>query len=95
MNIFFWGDLQVEFVPGETIAAAMLRSGVRDLTPDADPPAYGRVFCGIGACQACLVRQGLEAAFEACLTLASDGMRLTPVLPLAAAPASQGSDVNV
>jgi predicted molibdopterin-dependent oxidoreductase YjgC len=95
MITFSWCGRPVEFMRGETIAAALLRSGVRDLTPDGASPAPGRVFCGIGSCQSCLVRHDGRAAMEACLTLAVAGLRLTPVLPVAPHMASAGTQSDV
>jgi predicted molibdopterin-dependent oxidoreductase YjgC len=80
MSMFIWCGRPIEFRRGETIAAALLRSGVRDLTPANNVSARGRIFCGIGSCQSCLVRHDGAAAFEACLTLATEGLRLSPVL---------------
>ncbi len=95
MSTFSWCGRPVAFLRGETIAAALLRGGVRDLTPDDASPARGRVFCGIGACQSCLVRHDGGAAMEACLTLADEGLRLTPVPPVAPYVASDGTRSDV
>lgn len=74
---FYWIDRPVSFRPGETIAAALLRAGIADLGAGGGI-VPGRVFCGIGACQACVVAVAGEGAVEACLTPARPGMRLTP-----------------
>jgi 2Fe-2S iron-sulfur cluster binding domain len=95
MSTFSWCGRPVAFTRGETVAAALLRSGVRDLTPDGASPARGRVFCGIGSCQSCLVRHDGGAAMEACLTLAAAGLRLTPVLPVAPLMAPGGRQPDV
>lgn len=76
---FFWNGAPVAFRPGETIAAALLRAGIADLGQPHEAPA-GRVFCGIGACQGCVVAVAGAAPVEACLTLASEGL-LTGALP--------------
>ncbi|WP_332681646.1 2Fe-2S iron-sulfur cluster-binding protein [Bosea sp. (in: a-proteobacteria)] len=74
---FYWIDRPVSFRPGETIAAALLRAGIADLGPDRGA-ARARVFCGIGACQACVVAVAGEGPVEACLTPARAGLRLGP-----------------
>jgi hypothetical protein len=74
---FLWCGRAVAFRAGETVAAALRRAGVRDLGP-AGGPVRGRVFCGIGACQACLVAEDGGPAFEACLTPARAGLVLVP-----------------
>jgi len=72
---FLWNGAPVAFQPGETIAAALLRAGIADLGQPNDAPGR-RVFCGIGACQGCVVAVAGAAPVEACLTPASEGLRL-------------------
>lgn len=76
----FWCAEPVPFRAGETIAAALQRAGLTDLGP-AVAGLHGRYFCGIGTCQACLVSVNGASPVEACLTLAQDGMQLSPALP--------------
>lgn len=81
---FFWLGHPVVFRPGESFAAALQRGGVADLGP-AMGLLRGRYFCGIGACQACLVSVNGAAPVEACLTPARAGVQVT----LAAPPARE------
>lgn len=74
----FWQGRRVPFDEGQTLAAALLASGLRDLGGPAGRPA--RIFCGIGACQACAVTVEGLGVVEACLTPAVDGMRLGPAM---------------
>lgn len=68
---FTWRGRPISFRPGETIAAALTGAGISDLGQDG-AGGRQRYFCGIGACQNCLVRaDGLTV--EACLTPARDG----------------------
>lgn len=81
MNIarptFFWDDEPIPFEPFETIAAALDRAGVVALG-DAQASGVGRYFCGIGACQGCIVAvDGVR--MEACLTPARPGQRVLAV----------------
>lgn len=78
--VLFWLEQAVPFCQGETIAAALRRAGIDDLGV-ATGGMRGRYFCGIGACQACLVSVNGAAPVEACLTRAQAGMRLEPGLP--------------
>ena len=67
----------ISFRRGETIAAALQAAGI--LTYGLD--ALGnetRCFCGIGACQCCLVRVD-GVVREACITVALPGMSVEPV----------------
>lgn len=75
----YWDTVVVAFRPGETIAAALQRQGLTDLGPGVGG-LRGRYFCGVGTCQACLVSVNGDSPVEACLTLAQDGMRLSPAL---------------
>jgi aerobic-type carbon monoxide dehydrogenase small subunit (CoxS/CutS family) len=77
---FLWNGRAVRFQPGETVAAALRRAGVTAFGSAAGGQ-QGRYFCGIGACQGCLVSPAEGMPFEACLTLARPGMVLGPVLP--------------
>ncbi|PKO60530.1 MAG: ferredoxin [Betaproteobacteria bacterium HGW-Betaproteobacteria-18] len=81
-NTFFWLGHPVGFRSGETFAAALRRCGVNDLGP-AMGELRGRYFCGIGACQACLVSVNGAAPVEACLTPARAGVQVTMAAPLA------------
>lgn len=70
----FWRGQAVAFRTGDTLALALLRHGVLDLGP---APAGGhfKLLCGIGQCQACLVRHHGGGVREACLTPCADGER--------------------
>lgn len=80
-STFNWLGSTVPFKRGETLAAALRRAGIDDLGP-ASGGLRARYFCGIGACQACLVSVDGGAPVEACLTPARAGMRLSPAAPL-------------
>lgn len=76
--VFFWNGRPVSFRMGETVAAALTRAGIVAFSP-MTAVAGGRVFCGIGACQACVVAVEGAAPVEACLTPARPGLRLAPL----------------
>jgi aerobic-type carbon monoxide dehydrogenase small subunit (CoxS/CutS family) len=67
---FFWNGRPIAFRDGETIATALAAAGVKSLGRDAAGRPT-RWFCGIGACQNCLVRIDGRLV-EACLTPARD-----------------------
>lgn len=71
-----WGARPIPFLPGESVASALTRAGIRQFS--AGPAGIDRaVFCGIGQCQNCLVLiEGRSA--EACLTPCRDGLLVTP-----------------
>ena len=88
-NIFYWNLTAVAFRPGETIAAALRRSGVDDLGA-AFGGQQGRYFCGIGSCQSCLVSVDGAGPVESCLTPASSGMHLSAALSCSDLPDGNG-----
>ena len=70
-NTFLWAGEHIRFEPSDSIAAALDRAGIIDFGRGQGPCA-ARYFCGIGACQACVVSvDGVPA--EACLTPAVAG----------------------
>ena len=69
---FIWNGRDIPFREGESIAAALTAAGVLRLGQDATGSEL-RYFCGIGACQNCLVRID-NALREACLTPAQIGL---------------------
>ena len=73
---FFWEHRQVEFEPCDTVATALVRAGILDFGTRASG-CGARYFCGIGACQACVVSvDGIPT--EACLTPARAGQQVGP-----------------
>lgn len=77
---FLFDGVSVPCTGRETIAAALDRAGIRMLgTGQGD--CAGRYFCGIGACQACLVSVD-GACMEACLTPARSGLQVERIAPV-------------
>lgn len=74
-NTFIWQDREIPFVAGESIAAALTAAGILTFGPDMSGRET-RYFCGIGACQNCLVRVDGRVV-EACLTAAHTGLVVT------------------
>ncbi|WP_051341052.1 2Fe-2S iron-sulfur cluster-binding protein [Azospirillum halopraeferens] len=74
---FLWRGRPVPAVAGDTFAAALDRAGVRVLgrEPSGLPRRY---FCGIGACQGCVIRVD-GTLVEACLTPVRPGAVAEPV----------------
>lgn len=68
-HCFIWNGRTIPFREGETIAAALTMAGICHLGNDS-LGCEARYFCGIGACQNCLVRVD-GAVREACLTPAA------------------------
>lgn len=65
---FTWNGAEVPFAEGETLAAAILRAAGQQ-------PALA-YFCGIGACQSCVVLCDGRLV-EACVTLARAGIHVS------------------
>ncbi|MBB5041498.1 2Fe-2S iron-sulfur cluster-binding protein [Shinella fusca] len=76
-RFFDWNGSAIPFREGETIAAALTGAGILHLGDDS-VGSEARYFCGIGACQNCLVRVN-GAIREACLTRAVAGLSVACV----------------
>lgn len=66
----------VQAYPGETIAAALLATGLRTLRRTAKAGAPRGIFCGMGVCFDCVVVVDGRPHLRACLTEARPGMRV-------------------
>jgi aerobic-type carbon monoxide dehydrogenase small subunit (CoxS/CutS family) len=74
---FNWNGRSIPFREGETVATALTSAGILHLGHDA-LGNEARYFCGIGACQSCLVVvEGI--AREACLTPARADLAVTSI----------------
>ncbi len=83
-QVFYWRTIPISFIRGETYAAALLRGNVLDMGPAAGG-MRARYFCGIGACQSCLVSVNGQSPVEACLTTAKEQAQLMPSMEKAGA----------
>jgi aerobic-type carbon monoxide dehydrogenase small subunit (CoxS/CutS family) len=69
---FHWRGSPIQLRNGESIAAALAEAGIVSFGRDGNGREL-RYFCGIGACQSCLVK--VEGRLvEACLTPAMPGL---------------------
>jgi sarcosine oxidase subunit alpha len=59
---------------GETIAAALLSSGVRHLRVHEETGTPRGIYCNIGHCFECRVTVNQKPGIRACLTLVKEGM---------------------
>lgn len=74
-NTFFWQGRSIAFNAGESIAAALTAAGIINFGTDMTG-RDARYFCGIGACQGCLVLVN-DKCTESCLTPARPGLNVT------------------
>lgn len=74
---FDWMEQEISFREGESFAAALDAAGVRTFGSDT-VGNLSRYFCGIGACQSCLIRVD-GVIREACITPARTGAQVGPV----------------
>ncbi|RMH53110.1 MAG: (2Fe-2S)-binding protein, partial [Alphaproteobacteria bacterium] len=72
--------------PGQSLAAALIASGIRALRETGHGDCRG-VFCGIGVCQECLVEIDGRQGIRACMTPVRPGIavRRQPARPALAA----------
>ncbi|WP_454285817.1 2Fe-2S iron-sulfur cluster-binding protein [Rhizobium arsenicireducens] len=71
---FDWMGQSIPFRTGESVTAALEAAGILTFGPDALGQET-RYFCGIGACQCCLLRVD-GVVREACITPAKTGMHV-------------------
>ena len=71
---FYWNGHKVRIREGESLAYALLKQGHSGLGFSKTGRRYG-LFCGVGACQGCLVAVDGRGVVEACLTFPENGMR--------------------
>lgn len=77
---FLFDGEAIPFTANESVAMALDRAGIRNFGAGQGTSA-GRYFCGIGACQACIVSvDGIS--MEACLTPARTGLRVARIAPV-------------
>ncbi|QFZ83986.1 FAD-dependent oxidoreductase [Variovorax paradoxus] len=79
--IRFWYDGQpVDGLEGETVAAALAASHIRQMRHTRDGQRRG-LYCGMGACFDCLVTVDGVASQRACLTKVADGQQIRSAMP--------------
>lgn len=74
-NLIYWNGQPLPFQTGETVANALHNHGIFNFGTSATGQLH-TVFCGIGQCQSCLVRQQQHGEAEACLLICEPDMRL-------------------
>jgi sarcosine oxidase subunit alpha len=68
-----------EHVPayrGETVAAAMLASGIRTMRYTRREHEPRGLYCGMGVCFECVVRLEGAGPARSCITFVADGMKV-------------------
>lgn len=80
---FTFNETSYTAYDGETIAAALLASGVRSLRVHEEKGTPRGIYCNIGHCYECRVTVNGVPTVRACMTLVQDGMDVTAgiVLP--------------
>jgi sarcosine oxidase subunit alpha len=66
----------VEAHEGETIAAVLLSAGIQTFRFTHKNKSPRGIYCGMGICYECLVTVDGIHAVRACVTMATDGMRI-------------------
>ena len=76
--MFYWQGSPIPFVPGMTVAVALLQHGVVSTRTDVTSGESRGPYCLMGACFECLVQIDKLANQQACMTLAAEGMQVGP-----------------
>jgi len=77
MSAFRFDGCDVGFVPGQTIGAALIASGVYSWRTTRRRAQPRGLFCGIGVCFDCLITVDGTPNVRACLVAASAAMTVT------------------
>ena len=77
---FSFDGQEYQGVEGETIAAALAANGVRALRENQHGQHRG-IYCGMGACQECLVTIDGRISQRACITKVEDGQVISSAAP--------------
>jgi D-hydroxyproline dehydrogenase subunit gamma len=75
---FTFAGRVVEGHPGESVAVALMRAGVRTLRHGPGDGGPRGLFCGMGLCQECLVEVAGRRV-EACRLPVAEGLAVAPV----------------
>jgi hypothetical protein len=75
---FTFAGRPIPFRPGQTVGAALVRSGVRSWRTTRVEGRPRGLFCGIGVCFDCLVVIDGRPNQRACLALARPGLDVQP-----------------
>ncbi len=79
---FVWNDEDVIAYPGETVLGALLAAGTRTLGNTEKFGDSRFMFCGTGACFACLVAIDGHPQVRSCITPAVAGLNVSSVKPI-------------
>ena len=78
-SFFYWEEQQVPFTEGESIGYALFRQTKLNIQLGSSPAKQNySLFCGIGACQGCLVYVEGLGITESCIIRACKDMRVRP-----------------
>jgi sarcosine oxidase, subunit alpha len=72
-------------IEGDSVASALLASGVRTLRRSKKADELRGIYCGIGHCYECRVTVDGKASVRACITPVADGRVVEPGIPSAEA----------
>jgi predicted molibdopterin-dependent oxidoreductase YjgC len=74
--IFFFNGQEIEGYAGETVAAALHASGVRELAKSLKLHRPRGLFCAIGHCSSCLMVVDDQPNIRVCITKVRPGMKV-------------------
>jgi len=81
MSFFYWKDQKIKFHVGETVGFALFKHNeTRDDLGSSPTLQSYQLFCGIGACQGCLIYIDGKGIVEACMEVAEEKLYARPVV---------------
>ena len=79
-NVLYWNGRPIPYVSGETLAYTLLRATpCREGFGNSCTAQVFGLFCGMGACQGCLVEVQGQGRVEACLTPSQEDMQVRSI----------------
>lgn len=90
VNFYFNGKHYIAY-KGDTIASALLASGVRTLRKHEDKASPRGIYCNIGHCFECRVIINGERTVRACLTTVEENMQIDSNVTLSPTSLKGGS----
>lgn len=86
----YFDDKQYEAYEGDTIASALLASGVRTLRYNEDKGTARGIYCNIGHCFECRVLVKGKNTVRACITPVENNMRIESGIPISTSSLNGG-----
>jgi predicted molibdopterin-dependent oxidoreductase YjgC len=76
LDCFFFDGTPIPFVPGQSVASALLAAGIKHWRVTRRTGAPRGLFCGVGVCYGCLIVIDGRPGLRACTSEATGGLQV-------------------